>query len=196
MIWGSLKTLAGQFVHKKSFDFDSLQPILCDELTQLLVVQSNESATILNLVADADLNVNVVPVPLDYGAATSVTGGKGPAFDPVPIKNLLSGNVKGERVYAISGDKLYAPVLGPLALVYQRKIIAAASDADDNVILASYANIYLYGLLKHAGTQLEDDEMVAKYGGFFADAVQLANSRYNDQAFGPGMEAQIPGGSI
>lgn len=195
MIWGSLKTLAGQFVHKKSFDFDSLQPILCDELTQLLVIQSNEAVAVLNLIADADSGVNSTPCPPDYGAVTSVTGGKGPAYDPVPIKNLLSGNVKGPHVYAISGDALYASVLGPLTMVYQKRIVPAASDADSNVILDKFSNIYLWGLLVTAGVQLEDDEMVLKYGGRYSDAVTTANARYNDQAFGPGMEAQIPGGS-
>lgn len=195
MIWGTMKTLAGQFVHKNAFNFDALQPILCDELCHKLLIQDNQGVSSIVLAEDPATLLQMGPLPDDYGAVLSLTQGKGTPFDPVPLPNLASGDVRSDRVYTITGGNLYARTTGTMLLFYNKRL-AIAADAEENIVLKKYSNVYLWGLLTLAGIQLEDDEMIDKYSGKYGDALATVNGAYLDAAYGSGLAAQVPGGSI
>lgn len=196
MIWGQMKTLAGQFVHKNAFNFDALQFILCDELVWKLTVQDNQNAALLALHMDDITTLNTTVLPDDYGAVLSVSQGGG-LFDPVPLPVLYAGHAASDRSYAISGGQIFTPSSGELLMAYAKRIVPAATDADSNIILDKYSNVYLFGLLTLAGIQLEDDEMIAKYSGKYEDALGMANRAYLDAAYGGGLSSMhVPGGPV
>jgi hypothetical protein len=91
--------------------------------------------------------------------------------------------------------KLFTPAAGDCSLVYSRRLLPLAADADSNIVLDHYPDVGLYALLKHAAAVIQDPEINQEfYEAQFLGAVKTANSLYADAAFGPGTAAMPMGG--
>lgn len=84
------------------------------------------------------------------------------------------------QIFTIESDSFY---LGPTPdtsytgkILYYKKPTPLSADADTNVILTNEPNIYLYGTLLEAFSDMRNDDQAQKYANKFAGAVNSANT--------------------
>lgn len=65
-------------------------------------------------------------------------------------------------------------------LVYYAKITALSADGDDNWVLTSHPDAYLYGSLIHSAPYLKDDPRIQVWASLYANAIAAINQASQD----------------
>lgn len=185
MNWLDMQMAGRKFVHRKDTDWSMIQQIAWQDISSRLIVQENEEDDDIDLLAVGSLYFGTLPD--SYARMRSVMQGTCQLF-PTSYKALVGGrNLKPG--YAISGNQIMVKGSSPLAIVYGAKLTPVLADSDENVVMAQYPMVALYGLIKHASLQAQDFDAAGNYAQQFDMAIDQANANYVDAAFGP--EIQI-----
>lgn len=175
MNWGELKTLATRFVHRSDIPFDSVQFLALDDLNESLVVQENEGAATIALSTVSVSGFLTGDLPTDFVRARAALSGSN-ELEPTDISGLLS-RAGARGFYSVSGSLLWASVAS-VNLIYSKRIAALASDTDRNVLTDKYSGLFISGLLKWAGTMVQDFEAKQSMAGDFDTLLAEANATY------------------
>jgi hypothetical protein len=197
MDWATVKTTTSAFVHRKDIPWDVLQPLALDDINLALEVQENEAVSDVALAAvEGNGFMSSGVLPAGYVAMRGVMIGS-TEYNPRSIKDLFSRG-DGRRWYAVSGQVLFVTTAGgtPANIVYSARIPTFAADGDSSWLSDRYSNVLVQGLLKQAAIYIEDDELQAGYENQFLSAINTANAKYIDAAYGAGTAAVVPGGGI
>jgi hypothetical protein len=191
MLWSECKAVAQGFLHRTDINLDGLQPLALSDINLMLVVTENEAGASMTLAQGTDLWF--APLPPDYATMRALDI-DGTMCDPVDYKTLKEHG-RDRSWYAISGMNVYATRSGQVDVLYTKRLLPAA-DGATNAVLDRYPSVYLYALLKHAAVYVQDYDAQKQYQDQFEQQCSIANSVYQNAAFGPGMMAVPMGGML
>lgn len=196
MNWGQLKTQVQATTHRKDLDLAGIQEFAAAEIGMDLDVIDNEGMSPLTITAEIGTPLWSAPLPADFQRVKAVIGGgQSTPWQALDLQALF-GLTQSSRAgyFAISGNKIYLGGPGPAVLIYGQTLGQLVDDAETNVILTKYPNVYLHCMVKWSYQRIEDADMYGLAAGEYTMAVAAANA---DKAFATrtaGAPAQIVGG--
>lgn len=182
MNYATLKAQVIATTHRKDLDLDGIQELAAAEIGRDLDVIDNEGMQPLTISTELGTPLWSAALPDNFQRVKALIGGgqsqPWAALDLQALFGLAQANRSG--YFAISGSKVYLGGPGPLVLIYGQALPLLIDDADTNVILTKYPNVYLHAMVKWSYQRIEDADMAGLAGAEYALAVAAANA---DKAF-------------
>ncbi len=156
---------------------------LCEnKLQRTLRTLFNEVRATSTTADDAGEPSQYIPLPTDYSAMRrlTITSSYTTNIEYITASQLSSsfnGMVSTRPVaYTIIGGNIqFAPqpdAVYDLEMVYYQKITPLSDLEPSNWVLENFPDIYLYGSLLEAKSFIQDDAQLAKWKGFYEEAIE------------------------
>jgi hypothetical protein len=196
MNWGTLKTQLNETMHRKDIDWQALQEFAIADINRDLDVIDNEGMMPLVITQSVGMPLWEAPLPADFGRIKAlIGGGRGLPWASMDLQALMMSADRGGQ-FAVSGLKVWLGGAGPAVLIYSQRMVPFTADADTNVVLANYPNVYLHGLAKYGFERSQDNDLRDIQEAAYRDAIVQANANKALQTRTAGAGPRIVGGRV